>query len=78
MGSKPLWQGTVWAGLMSTNTMDKLAKEVYADPTLVYKFRDTVDVPLLEMVDDIISASKCGLTTVALNAAVNSFVERKS
>ena len=29
------------------------------------------------MVDDIISASKCGPTTEALNAAVNSFVERK-
>ena len=28
-------------------------------------------------VDDIISASKCGSTTVALNATVNSFVERK-
>ena len=34
-------------------------------------------MPPLKMVDDIISASKCGPTTVALNAAVNSFVERK-
>ena len=72
-----IMQGTVWAGLMCTNTMDKLGKEIYADPTLVYKYRDSVDVPPLEMVDDIISASKCGPTTVALNAAVNSFVERK-
>ena len=72
-----IMHGTVWAGLMCTNTMDGLGKEVYADPTLVYKYRDTVHVPPLEMVDDIISASKCGPTTVALNAAVNSFVERK-
>ena len=34
-------------------------------------------VPPLEMVDDIITASKCGTTTVALNATVNSFEERK-
>ena len=60
---------------MCSNTMDKIGKEIYADPTHVYKFRDTVDVPPLEMVDDIFSASKCGPTTVALNAAVNSFVE---
>ena len=71
-------QGTVWAGLMCTTTMDRLGNEVYADPTLVYKFRETVDVPPLEMVEDIISACKCGPTTVALNAAVNSFVEQKN
>ena len=37
-----------------------------------------MDVPPLEMVDVITSASKCGPTTVALNAAVNSFVEKKN
>ena len=34
-------------------------------------------MPSLELDDDIISASKCGSTTVALNAKVNLFVERK-
>ena len=34
-------------------------------------------MPPLEMVNNVISASKCGPTTVALNASVNSFVERK-
>ena len=72
-----IMQGTVWAGLMCTSTMDKLGKEVYDDPSLVYKYRGTVDVPPLEMVDDVITTSKCGTTTVTLNATVNSFVERK-
>ena len=72
-----IMQGTVWAGLMCTNTMDKLGKEVYADPSLVYKYRGIVDVPPLEMVDDVITASKCGNTTLTLNAKVNYFVERK-
>ena len=71
-----MMQGTIWAGLMCTTTMDKLGKEIYADTTLVYKYRGSVDVPPLEMVDNIISASKCGPTTVALNASVNYFVER--
>ena len=29
-------QGTVWAGLMCTCTMDKLGKKAYNDPTLLY------------------------------------------
>ena len=62
---------------MCTTTMDQLGKEVYADPALVYKYRGKVDVPPLQMVDDIISASKCGPTTVAINASINSFIERK-
>ena len=55
-----IMQGTVWAGLMCTTTMKKLRKEVYADLTLVYKYRGKVHVPPF--------ASKCGSTTVALNA----------
>ena len=45
--------------------------------TLAYKYRGKVHVPPLEMVDDVITASKCGSTTVALNACINSFIERK-
>jgi hypothetical protein len=36
-----------------------------------------VPVPPLEMVDDVITASKCGNTAVALNSAVNTFMEQK-
>ena len=57
--------------------MDKLGKEVYDNPCLVYKYRGSVDGPPLEMVDDSITTSECGSTTVAPNATVNSFVERK-
>ena len=61
-----IMHGTVWAGLMCSTSMDKLGKEVYDDPSLVYKYRNMVDVPPLEMVDDIITTSECGTTTVAL------------
>ena len=42
-----IMQGTVWAGLMCTTTMDGLGKKVYANPALTYKYRGEVEVPPL-------------------------------
>ena len=56
---------------MCTATMDKLSKLIYKDENLIYKYKGTVDVPPLEMVDDIITATKCGSTAIAMNATVN-------
>ena len=70
-------QGTVWGGLMCTTTMDKLCKQIYKEDNLLYKYRGEVDVPPLQMVDDIITASKCGATSQALNTAVNTFINTK-
>ena len=70
-------QGRSWAGLQCTGTMDKLGKIVYNDPELLYKYMDCVDVPPLEMVDDILTVSKYGTTSVTLNATVNEFISTK-
>ena len=67
-------QGTVWAGMLCTSTMDKLGKLVYSNPTMAYKYREKVVVPPLEMVDDVLTISKCGPTSIAMNALVNSFM----
>jgi hypothetical protein len=75
--SNTAMQGTVWAGLMCTATMDKLCKRIYKEDNLLYKYRQEVSVPPLEMVDDIITASKCGTTAVTLNAMVTTFVDQK-
>ena len=32
-------QGTVWAGLKCTGTMDKLGKQAYGDPNLLYRYK---------------------------------------
>ena len=74
---KTAMQGTVWAGLMCTVTMDKLCKLILADENMLYKYRGKVLVPPLQMVDDIISAVKCGSTATALNSIVNRFIELK-
>jgi exonuclease III len=70
-------QGTVWAGLMCTCTMDKLGKQAYNDEQLLYKYKGAVEVPPLQMVDDIIAATKCGNQTVATNSAINTFTQLK-
>ena len=70
-------QGTVWAGLMCTVTMDKLCKLILQDEQALYKYRGKVSVPPLEMVDDIISVVKCGSTATSLNATINAFIETK-
>ena len=70
-------QGTVWSGLMCTSTMDKLCKIIQQEEQVLYKYRGIVSVPPLEMVDDVITASKCGSTAVALHTIVNSFMDTK-
>ena len=54
-----IMQGRVWGGLMCTTTMEKLCQLAYNDEKILYKYRGTVAVPPLEMVDDIITTSKC-------------------
>ena len=70
-------QGTVWAGLMCTNSMDKLCKLIYNNEDLLFKYRGVVSVPPLEMVDDIVTASKCGENSTKLNHEVNMFIDSK-
>ena len=57
--------------------MDKLAKIVYDDKSLVYKYEGVAEVPPLEMVDDVLTISKCSMTSVTMNATVNAFINNK-
>ena len=57
--SEVVMQGTVWSGLICTNTMDKLCQEINKNYSLIYKYRGIVKVPPLEMIDDIINVYKC-------------------
>ena len=61
---------------MRTTTMEKLCKLVY-DNSIIYKYRGHVLVPPLEMVDDVVTASKYGTTAITLNETVNTFMELK-
>ena len=71
-------QGTVWANLCCTVLMDKLGKILYKQPELMYKYKGTILVPSLQMVDDIMVLGKCSsLQTVQSNSVVNSFMHTK-
>ena len=59
-----------------TNTMDKLGKIVYSDKKLIYDYKGT-NVPCLQMVDDILTVTKCNTTAITMNATVNTFIETK-
>ena len=72
-----IMQGTVTGGLCCTTTTDKLAKHVYNNHSLLYKYKGLVDVPPLLMIDDILTISECGTAAVAMNATVNTFIETK-
>ena len=62
---------------MGTTTMDKLGKQFYANPNMMYKYRSEALVPPLQMVDDVICASKCGNQVITSNAAITMFAKLK-
>ena len=75
--SNIIMQGTVNSGLFCTCTMDKFAKMIYEDKHLLYKYKGETEVPPLEMIDDILTISKCSITSVAINATIIAFMENK-
>jgi hypothetical protein len=75
--SNVIMQGTVWAGLLCTSTMDKLGKHIYNNPHMAYKYRGKIVVPPLKMVDNVLTVAKCGAASVTMNAVVNSFMSSK-
>ena len=70
-----IMQGTVFDSLICSAVMDKLAKVFYKDENLLYKYKNTVNIPVLGMVDDVLSVSKCSSASVISNATVHSFME---
>ena len=75
--SNIIMQGTVWASLFCTATIDKLAKLAYKNKELLYMYKGQVSVPPLQMVDDILTVQKCGAASSALNSEVVAFIEQK-
>ena len=69
-------QGSVWGSLMCTATMSKLGDAAYQNQQLYYKYKETVTIPPLGMIDDLLCIQKCH-QSLAVNTAVNSFIEFK-
>ena len=49
----------------------------HSEQSVVYKYKNVVEIPPLAMVDDILSVSNCGLKSIEMNATINSKIEGK-
>ena len=54
--------------------LDKLAKIFYNDENLVDKYKTKINIPVLGMVDDVLSVAKCSNSSVITNSTINSFM----
>ena len=70
-------QGSVWGSLKCTSSMDILNKNILEQKDLVYNYRGdpNIEIGVLGMVDDNLSISKCGTSSVMKNGVINSFIE---
>ena len=69
--------GNCLGSLLCAATTDQLAKRVYLEKKHLYKYKGDVDVPPLEMVDDIHTLQNCEVASEAINSQVNAFIEQK-
>ena len=72
-----IMQGTVWGSLCCTTSMEKLGKHMYEHEDMVYRYKESVEIPCLGMIDDILTIQKCSNNSVKINAVINAFVESK-
>ena len=70
-----IMQGYVWGSLCCAILMDKLGKLVYSKPELLNYYKGVVEVPTLQMVDDILAIQKCSPQSVQLNSVIRTFME---
>ena len=57
--------------------MDRLGKNKYENPDILYTYKNSVGIPALEIVDDILDIQKCGIDSVKSNQTINTFIESK-
>ena len=67
-------QGETLASVLCTNTMDTISKDCKIDP---YKYRDSVDIPKLGFVDDLVDINTCVDKTKAKNDYTNEEINKR-
>ena len=70
-------QGSVFGPIKCAVQMDTLGRESLASGVGVYKYKGTVDVHALAMIDDVMGLASCGDDSIELNAIINSKMETK-
>ena len=77
--NRPILQGSVWAPIKCSTSVDSLARDCYRQDqgAGLYLYKKSVLVPSLSMVDDIMGVTTCGAQAIELNSIINSKVEMK-
>ena len=70
-------QGSVFGPIKCSVQMDTLGKESLQTGQGIFKYKDTINIPSLAMIDDVMGMSLCGDASIELNALVNSKMESK-
>ena len=77
--SEIVLQGSVFGSLKCCVQCDTLGRDCLSDieGLGIYKYKGTIDIPPLSLIDDVICVSECGVKTVEINALVNAKFESK-
>ena len=69
---KIVMQGENFAPLECSVQIDTFGKECIIEGKYLFYYRDSIPVPPLSMVDDLICISKCGINSIIMNSFINS------
>ena len=68
-------QGRVMTSIKCSIQIDSLGKEaIEDDDDLLYKYKDTVSIPPLGMINDVLAITECGVKTIKMNAIIQNKV----
>ena len=73
-------QGSKFGPISCACEVDKLGKSSYKNGKPLFSYKNTVQVPPLGMIDDIVAATECESDTfdsITTNAVINKFIESK-
>ena len=68
-------QGGVWGPLQCSVQIDEIGKECLQTGKYIYKYKGSVNVPPLAMIDDVAAIGKCGINSVMLNSFINTKIK---
>ena len=74
---KVVMQGEVYGPLCCSVQVDTFGKECIKKNKFLYKYKESVGIPPLSMVDDLVLISRCGIESVLMNGFINCKTNQK-
>ena len=70
-------QGSSWGSILCSNQLGQIGGDKNKRNEYLYRYKNEVDIPSLEMCDDVLDISECGIKSVMSNAYINAKFELK-